>query len=138
MLISTHPQTSRTPTLYAMALVFTLILMACAGSPTESGEAGESGTQYGLADEAKETRSGIELVMRYDSQQEMFTGTLTNTTNATVSNVRVEIHLSNGVELGPTSRVNMTAGETSSVTLDASGQNFNQWSVHVELGSGGS
>ncbi len=110
-------------------------LFGCGNSPTESGE---SGTQYGLSDTATETRSGIDLVMRYDSQQEMFTGTLTNTTNATVSNVRVEIHLSNGTELGPTPRMNMTGGQTSPVTLDASGQNFNQWSVHVELGSGGS
>ena len=138
MLISTRPEPSRTPSLYALVCVFTLVFMACAGSPTESGEAGESGTQYGLADEAKEARSGIDLVMRYDSQQEMFTGTLTNTTNATVSNVRVEIHLSNGTELGPTPRMNMTGGQASPVTLDASGQNFNQWSVHVELGSGGS
>ena len=107
-------------------------LFACGNSPTESGE---SGTRYELSDTATETRSGVELVMRYDSQQEMFTGTLTNTTNATVSNVRVEIHLSNGVELGPSSRMNMTAGQISPVTLEANGQNFNWWSVHVELGS---
>ncbi|MYC14508.1 MAG: hypothetical protein F4Y39_12340 [Gemmatimonadetes bacterium] len=135
MSISTHPEPSRTSSLYALACVFTLVFMACAGSPTESGEEGESGIQYGLADEAKEARSGVELVMRYDSQQEMFTGTLTNTTSATVSNVRVEIHLSNRVELGPTSRVNMTAGQVSPVTLEANGQNFNWWSVHVEIGS---
>ncbi|MCY3872375.1 MAG: hypothetical protein OXG87_22755 [Gemmatimonadetes bacterium] len=135
MSTSTHPEPSRTISLFALACVFALVFMACSVSPTESGEEGESGIQYGLADEAKEARSGVELVMRYDSQQEMFTGTLTNTTNATVSNVRVEIHLSNRVELGPTSRMNMTAGQTSPVTLEANGQNFNWWSVHVEIGS---
>ena len=73
-------------------------------SGNESGgtEPGESGTQYGLTDTARESRSGVDLVMQYNAGQQRFTGTVTNTTSATVSNVRVEIHLSNSVELGPT------------------------------------
>lgn len=103
---------------------------------TESGsEPGESGTQYGVTETARETRSGVDLVMRYDAGQERFTGTVTNTTNGTVSNVRVEIHLSNGVELGPTPRENLTSGQSRPVELDARGHNFSTWSVHVELGS---
>ncbi len=116
------------------ALVLAVILPAC-GSPTEASEEGESGTQYRLRNVASETRNGVRLSMYYDAGQERFTGTVTNTTNATVSNVRVEIHLSNGVELGPTPRINLTAGQMSSVELDASGQSFAMWSVHVELGS---
>ena len=101
-----------------------------------SGEPGESGTQYGLADTARETRSGIDLVMSYDAAAQAFTGAVTNTTAAAVANVRVEIHLSNGVELGPTDRVTLSAGQTNPVELAASGQSFTRWSVHVELGSG--
>ena len=102
----------------------------------ESGtEPGESGTQYGLTETARETRSGVDLVMQYDAGQQRFSGTVTNTTNGTVSNVRVEIHLSNGVELGPTPRENLAPGQRRTVELDARGQGFSTWSVHIELGS---
>ena len=122
-----------------IALLAVLALAACNGSPTSpTGEPGESGTQYGLTDTARESRSGVDLVMTYDQPNQRFNGTVTNTTSATVAAVRVEIHLSNGVELGPTPRVDMTAGQVESVTLDARGQTFTRWSVHVEIGSGGS
>ncbi len=122
-----------------IALLAVLALAACNGSPTSpTGEPGESGTQYGLTDTARESRSGVDLVMTYDQPNQRFNGTVTNTTSATVAAVRVEVHLSNGVELGPTPRVDLAAGQVESVTLDASGQTFTRWSVHVELGSGGS
>ena len=124
-----------------------LAALACGATPTEpsgeqhrpeggGGEAGESGTQYSLTDTAVETRSGVQLTMSYDAAAETFRGEVVNTTSATVTQVRVEIHLSNGVELGPTPRVDLAAGETRPVELDASGQTFTSWSVHVELGSG--
>ena len=106
------------------------------GAHSESGsEPGESGTQYGLTDTARESRSGVDLVMRYNAGQARFTGTVTNTTNGAVSNVRVEIHLSNGIELGPTPRVHLAPGQVHQVELDAGGGSFTSWSVHVELGS---
>ena len=102
----------------------------------EGGEEGESGTQYALADTAKEIRSGIELSISYDSTREVFSGTITNTTDEIVSMVRVEVHLSNGVELGPTPTVDLAAGESSEVELDASSQTFTTFGAHVEIGSG--
>ena len=42
--------------------------------------------------------------------------------------IGVEIHVTNGVEPGPTPRVD----------LDAGGQAFDGWTVHVELWSGAS
>lgn len=72
------------------------------------------------------------------STEQAFTGTVHNTTSATVSDVRVEIHLSDGVEPGPTPRQDLAAQEQSDVRLDGRGQSFTIWSVHVELGSGGS
>ena len=100
------------------------------------GEAGEGGTRYGLSETARESRAGVDLEMRYSSGAAEFTGTVTNTTAATVRDVRVEIHLSNGVELGPTARRDLAAGEVAAVRLDAAGQTFTWWSVHVELGAG--
>lgn len=142
--------------LYAMVIGLIAVgLVACSESPTVpeahgpesgnesgsegssgSGEPGESGTQYGLADTARETRSGVDLVMQYDAAAQAFAGTVTNTTAVAIANVRVEIHLSNGVELGPTARVTLNAGQTNPVQLAAAGQSFTRWSVHVELGSG--
>ena len=122
-----------------------LAAVNCNGSPTEpsemhgpegqGGESGESGTRYAPSDTARETRSGVELVVDYDSAREVFTGTVRNTTSATVTQVRVEIHLSNGTELGPTPRMDLAAGETRSIELDARGQNFTWFTVHVEIGS---
>ena len=125
-----------------------LAAVNCNGTPAEpsevhgpegqGGESGESGTRYGPSDTARETRSGVELVANYDSTRQVFTGTVRNTTTATVTQVRVEIHLSNGVELGPTPRTNLAAAETTSIELDARGQSFTWFTVHVEIGSGAS
>ena len=100
------------------------------------GEQGESGTQYALSETARETRSGVSLVMGYDAAAESFAGTVTNTTAAPVANVRVEVHLSNGVELGPSPTITLNPAQVGPVTLDADGQSFTTWSVHVELGTG--
>lgn len=123
---------------FKLLAALTLILGILVGCDS-AGESGESGTQFALTETAREVRSGVELVMNYDSSRKLFTGTVTNTTSATVTRVRVEVHLSNGVELGPTPNVDLAAGETKSVALDASSQsNFDRFSMHVEIGSSGS
>ena len=132
----------------AAALILNLVACDSPSGPSEIGEGphsesgpesgsepGESGMQYGLTDTARESRSGVDLVMQYNAGQARFTGTVTNTTNGAVSNVRVEIHLSNGIELGPTPGVHLAPGQVQQVELDAGGRSFTLWSVHVELGS---
>ncbi|MYN65462.1 MAG: hypothetical protein F4X11_10590 [Acidobacteria bacterium] len=131
-----------------VVIVAALASINCNGGPTEpsevhgpegqGGESGESGTQYATSETATEVRAGVRLVIGYNSTQQMFTGTVENTTTATVAQVRVEVHLSNGVELGPTPRADMAPGETRPVELDARGQSFTHYSVHVEIGSGAS
>ena len=107
------------------------------GSESEHGEElGESGIRYGIAETAREARSGVRLELRFDGASETFTGTVVNTTAEPVSRVRVEVHLSNGVELGPTPRISLAPGETSSVQLEAVGQRFEAWTTHVEIGEG--
>ena len=113
-------------------LVLVATLAACTEGLTE---AGESGTRWNPNETATDTRSGVNLVISYNSSSQRFSGTVTNTTGSTVTDVRVEIHLSNGTELGPTPRVELKAQEGRPVTLDASGQNFDWYSVHVEIGS---
>ena len=102
---------------------------ACSNSLTEEGE---SGTRYALTDTATEVWRGVELIAAYHSSRGTFTGTVTNTT---IRQIVVEIHLSNGGELGPTPRVDLASGKSDAFELDAGGHNFDWWTVHIEVGS---
>ena len=97
----------------------------------------ESATRYGLADTYWNTRAGARLVLRYDAGTQQFVGEVTNITDATLPRVRVEVHLSNGVELGPTAPMDLAPGQTVPVTLPAVGQAFTTWGAHPEVGSQG-
>ena len=119
----------------SLALILALIILSFGCDSTE-GEEEEDGTRYKVAETAMQARGGVDLVMSYDQNTQKFNGTVTNTNDAAVSDVRVEIHLSNGTELGPTPRTGLATQESKPVTLDATGQSFDWWSVHVELGQG--
>jgi hypothetical protein len=58
-----------------------------------------------------------------------------NTTSRILSEVRVEIHLSNGVELGPTKRIDLKPDQNIPVELSAANQRFIWWTTHPEHGS---
>ena len=79
----------------------------------------------------------MRLILNYNAQNNTFEGTIENTTDQTIDAVRVEIHLSNGTELGPTPNVDLTPGEKKSVELLATTQSFTGWTPHAEVGSGG-
>ena len=103
-------------------------------------DGGEEGGSMLAPDETfNQVRKGARLIMSYDAGASAFIGTVENTTTATLQQVRVEVHLSNGVELGPTQPVDLPAGEILTVTLDAAGQRFTGWVPHAEVGpqSGG-
>ncbi|MFC1564754.1 hypothetical protein ACFL6G_07435 [candidate division KSB1 bacterium] len=73
--------------------------------------------------------------MKYDRATSIFTGTTENISNETVKRVRVEVHLSNGVELGPTKALDIAPGKKVEIKLSAEGQSFTWWSAHAESGS---
>ena len=105
----------------------------------ESGGGGEEGSganALALDETFDQTRNGARLVMAYDPAANTFNGTVTNTTNNTLTRARVEIHLTNGVELGPTTPVNLAPGQSVAITLDATGGPFTGWTPHAEVGSG--
>ena len=105
------------------------------GNGSESGEGGEeSGTQFALGETFDQIRAGARLILLYDSTANAFTGTVENTTGGTLSRVRVEVHLSNGIELGPTTPVDLAPGQVAEVTLPAGSQPFTSWSAHPEVG----
>ncbi len=102
---------------------------------SETGEGDEeSGIQYELSETMDEVRAGARLILSYDSASNAFVGTVENTTSATLRLVRVEVHLSNGVELGPTTPVDVAPGEVVEITLPATDQAFTSWSAHPEVG----
>ncbi len=102
----------------------------------ESGEngsdAGGEETNAALApsEEYDEVRGGARLILAYDAASNSFIGTVENTTDAILQRVRVEVHLSNGLELGPTVPLDLAPGEIKSVMLSV----FESWSAHAEVG----
>ncbi len=111
------------------------------GGPESGGEGaggGEEGSAAMLApDEAFDTvRGGARLMMGYDPASNSFTGTVANTTNSTLTRVRIEVHLDNGTELGPTTPVDLAPGEVMAVNLPSTQAPFNGWVPHAEVGSG--
>ena len=104
-------------------------------SDSVSGAEGEeSSTQYGLDDTYDNVRAGARLIISYDADANAFTGVVENTTSRTLTRVRVEVHLSNGIELGPTTPVDLAPGERVNVTLEASISSFETWGAHPEVG----
>lgn len=103
---------------------------------SSGGDAAERAGANALAlDETYDvTRNGARLILSYDAADNQFIGSVENTTNAILTRVRVEIHLSNGVELGPTTPADLAAGEVLDIVLDAGAQPFDSWSSHAEVG----
>ena len=78
--------------------------------------------------------NGARLVLEFDPGTQVFVGSVTNTTARTLPQVRVEVHLDNGTELGPTKRIDLGPGGTVPVELGAFGNVFNSWVKHPEAG----
>jgi hypothetical protein len=89
-----------------------------------SGHGEEGGVRLGKNRTWDETRSGARLILAYDAATQSFKGTVQNTTRKALSEVRVEVHLSNGVELGPTRRTDLKPGAKVPVELSAANQSF--------------
>ena len=114
------------------------------GAEGSGGEGPESGSEEGgganqlAPDETFDmVRGGARLILSYDAASKSFRGTVENTTSNVLTHVRIEVHLSNGTELGPTTPVDMAPGEMLAVNLPSTQASFTGWVAHVEVGSGG-
>ena len=104
---------------------------------TRHGEEGEeSGTELGLNETYDKVRNGARLILAYDAQSNSFNGTVENTTNRILKQVRVEVHLSSGKELGPTTPADLRPGAKRDVKLTATSKDFDGWNAHPEVGIG--
>jgi hypothetical protein len=99
------------------------------------GQGEEDGTQLGLDEVYDVERKGTHLVLKYDLDENAFTGTVENVSDEILERVRVEVHLSNGTELGPTTQVDLKPGEHREILLAAGPDDFEGWSTHDEVGS---
>ena len=110
------------------------------GGNESAGAGGEegSGANTLVLDETFDSiRSGARLILNYDAPSNSFKGTVENTTEGVLAGVRVEVHLSNGAELGPTPPTDMAPGEVLSIHLPATQASFTGWTAHAEVGTGG-
>ncbi len=133
------------------AVLCAVILSGCTGDTGQGvdsggesgGESAASGSEEGSGanlapDETFDAvRSGARLILNYDAPSNSFKGTVENTTNNVLGQVRIEVHLSNGTELGPTTPVDLAPGEVAAITLPATQASFTGWIAHAEVGSGG-
>ena len=103
---------------------------------SESGGEGASAAMLALDETFDQVRAGARLILRYDPPSNSFMGTVENTTNNVLTRMRIEVHLSNGTELGPTAPVDMVPGEVLQVSLAATPEPFTGWTPHAEVGSG--
>jgi len=110
-----------------------LIMSACASSSGSSNDE-ESGVELALDETHDRVRNGARLFLTYDPENNSFNGFVENTTDDTLKRVRVEVHLSNGVELGPTTPVDLAPGERKDIKLSAKNFEFDSWTAHPEVG----
>ena len=109
------------------------------GGSESAGADGKEGTgasALALDETFDSVRSGARLILKYDAPTNSFKGTVENTTNGVLDRVRVEVHLSNGTELGPTTPTDLAPGEVTAINLPATPASFAEWTTHAEVGTG--
>ena len=104
------------------------------GDGEEHGEEGEeSGVYIARTARWSETRGDAWLQLSFNSASNSFVGRVSNTGNEPLCDVRVEVHLSTGTELGPTERTGVPYGGSINVTLPSGGEEFATWTAHHEM-----
>ena len=134
-------------TLLIAGTLLTLLMVGCSSQfgsneaveGTGAGERDEeeSGTMLSPNATLDQNRAGARLLLDYDASANTFVGTVANTTDQMLKRVRVEVHLNTGTELGPTTPVDVAAGNTVPVALPGTGESFTGWTAHAEVGGSG-
>lgn len=128
--------------IYAVLAASTIILVAsisgCSKKEELSVDNGseESNVEFALNEQYDRVRNGARLILKYDPESNAFKGTVENTTDEILKQVRVEVHLSNGKELGPTTPGDLAPDEKREILLPATDTDFNAWTAHPEVGEG--
>ena len=121
----------------SLVLIAVFVISNCSRTNKPSIDEGEeSNTEIALNETYDQVRNGARLILAYDAQTNSFIGTVENTTDETLKQVRVEVHLSNGKELGPTPSADLAPREKRDVQLIATSTDFDGWTAHPEVGEG--
>ena len=121
----------------AIVAGITPFLSACdISGDSKTGE--ESGVQLALDETYDRVRAGARLVLSHNPEENSFNGSVENTTADTLKRFRVEVHLSTGIALGPTTPVDLAPGERKDIKLFAKNYEFDSWTVHPEVEESGS
>ena len=119
------------------ALVAT-ITIACVAAIADTGEEGageEGGARIAPDQMFIQERKGSLLILGYVPEARAFVGVVGNISDATLQQVRVEVHLFNrNNELGPTTPVDLAPGKWIPVWLPDEGSPFTEWVPHAEVG----
>ncbi|MCG9129877.1 hypothetical protein JT359_19980 [Candidatus Poribacteria bacterium] len=126
---------------YSSMMIIGILLMgvviSCSSTTNPIMDDGEeeSDTELALDQAYDKIRSGVRVILTYDVSRKTFNGTIENTTDEPLKNVRVEVHLSNGIELGPTKATDLAPREKVLIKLTTTSTDFDGWTVHPEVGS---
>ena len=129
--------------LISVAAVTACVQFGCSFNPNansrgvEDAESEEQGPNLAIEATHDSVRAGVRLVLKYDQRSESFGGMVENVTEESIAAVGVEVHLSDGTELGPTPREGLEPRQKRAVTLSAAGHTFETWKAHAESGEGG-
>jgi hypothetical protein len=123
-----------------LALVISCAVSAKSDDIQEKGyhqeEGEESGEKLSPTETYDQVHKGIRLVLAFHNASSSFMGSVENVTDKKIKSVRVEVHLSDGTELGPTKPMDLSPGEKVGIKLETAGQSFTWWKAHAEVGSG--
>ena len=109
-------------------------LSACGKDDGSSPPVGKGfGVKIAHGESYDRDQDGIRLILTHDPKYNTFIGFVENLTNDTLNGVRIELHLSNGVVLGPTSPVDLVPGERKDINISAKNYIFENWTVHLEI-----
>jgi hypothetical protein len=123
---------------FAVITIITFILGACTNAGSSVSTTGEeSGTKLTLDERYDSVRDGARLVLKYDKQSNSFKGFVENRTGNTLIQVRIEVHLSNGIKLGPTTPIKIDPGGRIYIDLEATEKDFDGWTALPEVGKSG-
>jgi hypothetical protein len=91
---------------------------------------------YGLDEIHDQIYDGVRLILAYHRASFSFIGSIENVTDNAIKKVRVKVHLSTGVKLGPTEPKDLDQGEKSGIKIEATGYVIEWWKPQLESRSG--
>lgn len=105
---------------------------AYADADDESDDSDDSSVRLSKSESLDVDRSGARLNLSFDADTNAFTGTVENTSDDPLCELKVEVELSNGNELKSSPPVDLAAGEQLDISIDASGQTFDSWDASTD------